>query len=97
MTIHHHFSEVTAFSCWPMDTVFTAWAVCYFLEKGCYAAEEFAPYRGICARYLELMEGGASPFDATVQAWSLVKGRDVPADFLKFWRAKRKAALGKRL
>ena len=75
----------------------TAWAVCYFLEKGCYAAEEFAPYRGICARYLELMEGGASPFDATVQAWSLVKGRDVPADFLKFWRAKRKAALGKRL
>lgn len=75
----------------------TAWAICYFLEKGCYTSEEFAPYRGICARYLELMSQGASSFDATVQAWALVTGRDVPADFLKFWREKRKAAVGKRL
>ena len=75
------------------DHYVTAWAICYFLERGAYTSEEFAPYRGICAKYLDLMAGGASAADATKQAWALVAGRDVAADFLKFWKDRRKAAL----
>jgi len=75
------------------DHYVTAWAICYFLERGAYTSEEFEPYRGICAKYLELMDGGASAADATTQAWALVSGRDVSADFLKFWKEKRKVAL----
>ena len=71
----------------------TAWAICYFLEKGAYASKEFAPYRGIVPKYLELMARGASAEDATAQAWALVKDRDVAADFMKFWKSKRGQAL----
>ncbi len=74
----------------------TAWAICYFLEKGAYTSDEFAPYRGICRKYLELMAQGASASDATNQAWALVKDRNVAADFLKFWKEKRKQALNAR-
>ena len=75
------------------DHYVTSWAICYFLERGSYTAKEFAPYRGICARYLELMDKGESAEDATKHAWELAAGRDVSADFLKFWKKKRKAAL----
>ena len=78
------------------DNYVTAWAVCYFLEKGAYTSEAFAPYRGICAKYLELMDAGASPAEATEGAWKLVYGRDVAADFLKFWKERRRAAVNLR-
>ena len=75
------------------DHYVTAWAICYFLERGSYTAKEFEPYRRICPKYLEMMEAGASAEEATAEAWRLVSGRDVAADFLKFWKEKRKAAL----
>jgi len=74
----------------------TAWAVVYFLEKGAYTSDDFAPYRKIVPTYLELTSGGTDPGDATVQAWKAVEGRDVAADFLKFWKGKRKAAVNAR-
>jgi hypothetical protein len=74
----------------------TAWALVYFLEKGAYAADEFEPYRGICAKYLTLTAGGTDAASATAQAWSAVAARDVSADFLKFWTKYRKPALNAR-
>ena len=74
----------------------TAWAIVYFLEKGAYTAEEFAPYRAIVPKYLELTAKGVDAQAATEQAWSAVEGRDVAADFLKFWKEKRKAAVNAR-
>ena len=70
----------------------TSWAIVYFLEKGAYAADEFEPYRGICAKYLELTAQGMDAAAATKQAWAAVEGRDVPADFIKFWTKFRKRA-----
>ena len=75
------------------DHYVTAWAICYFLERGAYASKEFEAYRGVCAKYLEAMARGESAEDATTKAWALVSGRDIGADFLKFWKEKRKAAL----
>ena len=74
----------------------TAWAIVYFLEKGAYAADEFAPYRAIVPKYLELTGKGVDAQAATAQAWAAVEGRDVAADFLKFWKEKRKAAVNAR-
>ena len=70
----------------------TAWALTYFLEKGAYTSEEFAPYRGICAAYLAATAAGDSAADATAKAWAPVADRNLAADFLKFWNEKRKAA-----
>lgn len=70
----------------------TGWAITYFLEKGVYADEDFAPYRKILPKYLEEMTAGASADEATAKAWALVEGRDVAADFLKFWTKYRNAA-----
>ena len=75
------------------DHYVTAWAIVYFLERGAYTAKEFEPYRGIPAKYLELMGQGASAEEATRGAWALAEGRNLAEDFLKFWRTKRKAAL----
>ncbi len=74
----------------------TAWAIVYFLEKGAYTADEFAPYRTIVPTYLELTGKGLDAQAATAQAWTAVEGRDVAADFLKFWNEKRKAAVNAR-
>ena len=74
----------------------TAWALTYFLEKGAYTSEEFAPYRKILPKYLELTSNGSDAQTATAEAWKAVEGRDVAADFLKFWKEKRKAALNAR-
>ncbi len=71
----------------------TSWALTYFLEKGAYVSEEFAPYRGICKKYLELTKSGMDSAQATREAWKLVEGHDVAADFLKFWTKMRKRAL----
>ena len=71
----------------------TSWAVVYFLEKGAYVSEEFAPYRGICAKYLKLTAAGMDSAAATREAWKLAEGRDVAADFLKFWTKMRKRAV----
>ena len=70
----------------------TAWALTYFLEKGAYTSEEFAPYRGICAAYLAATAAGDSAAEATAKAWAPVADRNLAADFLKFWNEKRKAA-----
>ena len=74
----------------------TSWAIVYFLEKGAYTSDEFAPYRGICAKYLELTKDGMDSAEATKRAWALVEGRDVSADFLKFWTKMRKRAVNAR-
>lgn len=74
----------------------TAWALTYFLEKGAYVSEEFAPYRKIIPTYLALTASGADADTATKQAWAVVEGRDLAADFLKFWNGKRKQALSVR-
>lgn len=73
-----------------------SWAVIFFLEKGAYTSEEFAPYRDICAKYLELTKKGVAPSEATKRAWAGVSGRDVSADFLKFWTKLRKRAANAR-
>ena len=70
----------------------TAWALTYFLEKGAYACDEFAPYRKIIPDYLALTADGVDADTATERAWASVADRDVAADFLKFWREKRKLA-----
>lgn len=71
----------------------TAWALVYFLERGAYASKEFAPYRAVCPKYLELMKAGASWQEATAAAFGPVARRNIAADFLKFWKHDRKAAL----
>ncbi|MGN0855665.1 MAG: DUF1570 domain-containing protein [Kiritimatiellia bacterium] len=74
----------------------TAWALIYFLEKGVYTSDEFAAYRTILPKYLELTANGVDARTATAQAWAAVATRDVAADFLKFWKEKRKAAVNAR-
>lgn len=87
----------TAFYSGDVNTHYcTAWALVYFLEKGAYASDEFAAYRTIVPKYLELTGKGMDAQEATAQAWEAVEGRDVAADFLKFWKEKRKAALNAR-
>lgn len=70
-----------------------AWALTYFLEKGAYADEEFAPYREVCPTYLAAMRSGASPEEATRSAWTVLAERNLAEDFMKFWTRFRKAAL----
>ena len=74
----------------------TAWAIIYFLEKGAYTSAEFEPYRKIVPTYLALTANGVNASEATKRAWEAVSGRDVAADFLKFWKEKRKQALNAR-
>lgn len=69
-----------------------AWGLMYFLEKGAYTAEEFAPYREVCSRYLEQMRAGAGPAEATLAAWAPVTNLNLAENFLKFWTKYRKAA-----
>ncbi len=73
-----------------------SWAVVYFLEKGAYAADEFEPYRGVCAKYLKLTAEGMDALEATKRAMASVEGRDISADFIKFWNKYRKRALNAR-
>ena len=70
----------------------TGWALAYFLEKGAYAADEFAPWRKVVPEYLALMAAGADPATATARAFAKAEGRDLEADFLKFWNKYRKQA-----
>lgn len=67
------------------DRYRAAWAVTYFLEKGVPTLDEFAAYRKVLPTYLELVKAGRSPADASVAAWETIGGRDVVADFLRFW------------
>ena len=73
-----------------------SWALIYFLEKGAYTLDEFARYRGICAKYLELTKDGIDSAEATRLAWETAKSRDLTADFLKFWTKYRKRAINAR-
>lgn len=75
----------------------SAWALVYFLQRGAYVSDKFAPYRKIIPRYLQLTQQGYDALEATRLAFSeLDKDCDLEADFLKFWTEKRKAALNAR-
>lgn len=74
----------------------TAWALVYFLEKGAYTSVDFMDYRKVIPKYLELTAAGMPADQATVVAWSEVAHRNLAADFLKFWKEKRKAAINAR-
>ena len=74
----------------------TAWALVYFLEKGVYTSREFAEYRQVIPKYLELTAAGMPADQATAVAWSAVAHRNVAADFMMFWTEKRKAAVNAR-
>ncbi len=67
-----------------------SWALVYFLEKGAYTAEEFAPWRQVVPEYLKAIAQGADAKSATGQAFATVTGRDLAADFLEFWKKHRK-------
>lgn len=70
-----------------------AWALVYFLERGSYTSDEFAPYREICGNYLAARNTGASPREATLRACAVLNQRNLAEDFIKFWTKYRKAAL----
>ena len=63
-----------------------AWAVTYFLEKAIWVMNGMDAYKDVLPTYLKLMEDGkVSAKDATEKAWAPVSGRDVAADFMRFW------------
>ena len=70
----------------------TGWALMYFLEKGAYASEDFAPYRKVVPAYLAAIKGGASAQEATARAWAPLASRNLAQDFLAFWQKHRPAA-----
>lgn len=70
----------------------TGWALLYFLEKGAYVSEEFAPYRKVVPAYLAAMKDGVSAQEATIRAWAPLASRDVAHDFMTFWQKHRAAA-----
>lgn len=70
----------------------TAWALVYFLEKGAYADDDFAPYRKIVPTYLDAMSRGLKWDQATKLAWQPVAERDLAVDFLVFWEKFRTVA-----
>ena len=70
-----------------------AWALVYFLEKGSYATEEFAPWRNVIPEYLKAISNGEDELSATTRAFSTVSNRNLAADFLEFWKKHRKASV----
>ena len=75
-----------------------SWAVVYFLEKGAYVSEEFAPYRKVVSEYLKAAASGADAQTATALAWKGIYdlNRNIPDDFLKFWTKHRKQSINAR-
>ena len=75
-----------------------SWALVYFLEKGAYTNEEFAPYRKVVPAYLEAMANGADSQTATALAFKEIfdQKRDIASDFMKFWTRHRKQAINAR-
>ena len=70
-----------------------AWALCYFLHKApLVAPRDFGCYAAVLPAYLEAMRSGSGSDAATAAAFDKVKGRDLPADFLLFWRKYRSRA-----
>ncbi len=67
----------------------TAWAIVYFLQRGAYTRDEWAPYRKVIPKYLELTAAGLDAQQATTQAWSEIGERNLAQDFLEFWQSKR--------
>ena len=67
------------------------WALCYFLQKGCWKLKGFEPYREVIPTYLKGISDGLDPQEANERAWAKVEGRDISADFLKFWRNRKSA------
>ncbi len=67
----------------------TAWAIVYFLQRGAYTKEEWAPYRKVIPKYLALTAAGTDAATATTQAWAEIGTRDLAQDFLEFWHANR--------
>ena len=62
------------------------WALCYFLQKGCRKLKGFEPYLEVIPTYLKGIADGLSPVEANDRAWAKVEGRDISADFLRFWK-----------
>lgn len=73
------------------DHYVAGWALCYFLAKGVHKARGFEAYREVIPVYLKGLEEGLSPVEANERAWAPVAGRDLSADFLKFWKSARSA------
>jgi len=71
----------------------SAWALCYFLSKGCHAVSGFEAYRKVIPAYLDGMAAGLSAEEANAKAWETVANRNLALDFLAFWK-KRKTAEG---
>ena len=70
-----------------------AWAVCYFLHKAPLASpRDFGDYSSVLPAYMKAALAGKGPAAATKEAFAKVKGRDISADFLKFWRKWRSRA-----
>lgn len=67
------------------------WALCYFLSKGVHKVRGFEAYREIIPAYLKGLGEGLSPVEANARAWAVVEGRDISADFLKFWKSAKSA------
>lgn len=80
------------------DHYVASWALVYFLEKGSYTNEDFAPYRKVVPKYLEAMAGGSDSATATAIAFREIYElkRDMASDFLKFWTRHRKQAVNAR-
>ena len=71
----------------------SAWALCYFLAKGCHAVSGFEAYRKVIPTYLEGMADGLTAEEANARAWQTVGNRNLALDFLAFWK-RRKTAEG---
>lgn len=69
----------------------SAWALCFFLSKGCHAVKGFEAYRNVIPTYLDGMAKGLSTEEANAIAWNTVVDRNLSNDFLSFWK-KRKIA-----
>ena len=67
------------------------WSLCYFLSKGVHKVKGFEEYREVIPTYLKGVADGLDPVEANARAWELVQGRDLSADFLKFWKNKKLA------
>ncbi len=75
-----------------------SWALVYFLEKGAWTHDDFAPYRKVVPAYLKAMAEGMDSQSATALAFKEIHDlkRDIAADFMKFWTRYRKQAVNAR-
>ena len=73
------------------DHYVAGWALCYFLSKGVHKVKGFEAYKTVIPTYLNGVAEGLKPVEANERAWAQVEGRDISADFLKFWKSAKNA------